>query len=339
MESYLQKQKKQGIIIIFLISLLFISFIFSITQGAAEIPVSKVLNILAGNGTPTEKTIIFDIRLPRIILAVLVGASLSISGVVLQALFRNPMADPYILGISSGAGLGAAVAMLFGITFTFIGFSGISACAFFGGLGAILIVYNIAKIKQTLPVTTLLLSGIAVGAFFSACIAFLMFISGDKLHGIVFWLFGSMSSASRDHIIVIIPYVFICSIIIYIFSRDLNVMLLGEEDAKTLGIETERVKKILLGCATMVTAAAVSVSGLIGFVGLVIPHITRLLVGPDHRILIPASVLLGCIVLLLADTLARTIIAPVDIPVGIITALFGAPFFVYLLKKKKYEYF
>ena len=156
---------------------------------------------------------------------------------------------------------------------------------------------------------------------------------------IVFWLFGSMSSASWDHIIVIIPYVLICSIIIYIFSRDLNVMLLGEEDAKTLGIETERVKKILLGCATMVTAAAVSVSGLIGFVGLVIPHITRLLVGPDHRILIPASVLLGCIVLVLTDTLARCLIAPVDIPVGIITALFGAPFFVYLLKKRRHEYF
>ena len=339
MEQYIQKRKQYGIIIIFLISLLFVSFIFSITQGAAEIPVSRLPEILAGGGTQTEKTIIFEIRIPRAILAVLVGASLSISGVVLQALFRNPMADPYILGISSGAGFGAAAAMLFGISFTFIGFSGISAAAFFGGIIAILIVYNIAKIKGSLPVQTLLLSGIAVGAFFSACIAVLMFIAGNKLHGIVFWLFGSMSFASWDNIIVIIPYFIICSIIIYIFSRDLNVMLLGEEDAKALGIDTETVKKVLLGCATMLTAAAVSVSGLIGFIGLVIPHITRILIGPDHRILIPASVFIGSIALLLTDTLARTIISPVDIPVGIITSLFGAPFFIYLLKKRRHEYF
>lgn len=339
MNSYTQKRKRYGITIIFLMSLLLISIIFSITQGSADIPTAKVFNILAGNGTSTENTIIFDIRLPRIILAVLAGASLSVSGVVLQALFRNPMADPYILGISSGAGLGAALAMLFGVSFTVIWFFGISASAFLGGIIAILIVYNIAKIKNSLPVQTLLLSGIAVSAFFSACIMFIMLISGDKLHGIMFWLFGSMSSASWNSVAAITPYFIIGSVIAYIFSRDLNVMLLGEEDAKHLGIDTEKVKKILLGCAAVLTAAAVSVTGIIGFIGLVIPHVTRILVGPDHRILIPASILTGGIVLLLTDTLAKTMMAPVDVPAGIITALFGAPFFVFLLKKRKHEYF
>jgi len=339
MESYLQKQKQHGIIIIFLIFLLSASAVFSVTQGSADIPAERVLSILAGSGTPSENTIIFDIRLPRIILAVLAGASLSISGVVLQALFRNPMADPYILGISSGSGVGAALAMLFGVSFSLIWFSGISIAAFLGGIFAILIVYNIAKIKNSLPVQTLLLSGIAVSAFFSACIMFIMLISGDKLHGIMFWLFGSMSSASWNSIATITPYFIAGSVIIYIFSRDMNVMLLGEEDARTLGIDTEKVKKILLGCAAVLTAAAVSVTGIIGFIGLVVPHITRIFVGPDHRILIPASILIGSIVLLLTDTLAKTLMAPVEIPVGIITALFGAPFFVYLLKKRRHEYF
>lgn len=335
----LQKRKRYRIIIASLIFLLFAVCVFSITQGSAGIPVGEVFNVLINKGTPTENTIIFDIRLPRILLAVIVGASLSVSGVVLQALFRNPMADPYILGISSGAAFGATTAMLFGLSFSFIGFSGISASAFIGGVIAILIAYNIAKIKQDIPTQTLLLSGIAVSAFFSACTAFLIFIAGDKLHRVILWLFGSMSSASWEHITLIIPYATACSIIIYLLSRNLNVMLLGEEEAKHLGINTENMKKIILGCATMLTAAAVSVSGIIGFVGLVIPHITRILVGPDHRILIPASVLLGSIILVLADTLSRTLISPVDIPVGIITAMFGAPFFVYLLKKKKHEYF
>ena len=361
--SYIQKRKQYKIIITTLIFILFTAILFSFTQGSAEIPPSTITNIILDKILTTidiylnkigissgfaelthvnslsDEIIILEVRLPRILLAALVGASLSISGVVLQGLFRNPMADPYILGISSGAGLGAAIAMLFGLSFSFIGISGISTFAFFGGIIAILIVYNIAKVNQTLPTQTLLLSGIAVSAFFSACIACLMFISGDKLHGILFWLFGSMSSASWSDIKLILPYFIICATIIYIFSRDLNVMLLGEEDAKTLGIDTEILKKILLFCATMITAAAVSVSGLIGFVGLVIPHITRIIVGPDHKILIPASVLIGSIVLVVTDTLARTIIAPADIPVGIITALFGAPFFIYLLKKKKHEYF
>ncbi|ODS39141.1 MAG: iron ABC transporter [Candidatus Altiarchaeales archaeon WOR_SM1_86-2] len=335
---YIQKRKRYGITVISLIFLLFISVIFSITQGSAGYSVSKVFDILMGNGAPNENKIIFDIRLPRIILAVLVGASLSISGVVLQALFRNPMADPYILGISSGAGLGASIAILFGISFTFIGFSGISAYAFFGGLAAILLVYNIAKIRGSTPTTTLLLSGIAVGAFFSACVGFLKYISGEDLHKIVLWFFGHISESWGD-VMTITPYFLVGSITIYIFSRDLNVMLLGEEDAKHLGIDTELVKKIMLGCAAIITAAAVSVSGLIGFIGLVIPHITRILVGPDHRILIPASMLLGSVVLVLTDTFSRIIISPADVPVGIITALFGAPFFVYLLKKRKHEYF
>ncbi|MBU2617903.1 MAG: iron chelate uptake ABC transporter family permease subunit [Euryarchaeota archaeon] len=334
-------------IVIALIVLLGVTIVFAATTGPAEIGSQTILKMLIGKLpfanaliTPSwsvnEETIIFQIRLPRIVLGVLVGAALSIAGATMQSLFKNPMADPYIIGISAGAALGATLAM---VAPTPLSMYIIPLMAFIFAVGAIFLVYHIASVGGKLPVGTLLLAGIAVTLFLSAITSFMMYISGEKLHGIVFWLMGGLWARSWDHVWMVLPWICVGTTIIYIFARDLNVMLLGEEPAQHLGIEVEKLKKIMMVSASLVAAAAVAVSGIIGFVGLIIPHIMRILVGPDHRILLPGSALVGGIFLVWADTLARTIIAPTELPVGIITALFGAPFFIYLLRKRKRSMF
>lgn len=321
-----------------------LTIILATTLGAAHISpftVFKILlaklplikNLITPSWTIGEATIILQIRLPRIILGALVGAALSIAGTTMQGLFKNPMADPYIVGISSGAALGAISTIVFGLTI--FGMYTIPLMAFIGAAAAIFLVYNIASVRGKLPVSTLLLAGIAVTLFLSAIISLMMYISGEKLHGIVFWLMGGLWGRNWNHVMMAFPFIFLGAIIIYIFARDLNVMLLGEEPAQHLGIEVETLKKIIILSTSLITAAAVSVSGIIGFVGLIIPHAMRILVGPDHRILLPSSALVGGIFLIWADTLARTIISPIELPVGIITALFGAPFFIYLLRTRK----
>lgn len=312
-------------------ALLSLSVILSLTLGSVKIQTLEVIEVLLGRGNTKESIIILKIRMPRIVLGVFVGASLALAGSTLQGLFKNPMADPYIIGVSAGASLGSVLAIYFG-------FSNISIFAFLGALLSVFIVYNVARVRGSMSVTHLLLSGIAVGSFFSASSMFFMYLSGEKLSRAFFWLLGSLSTATWGEVFVILPYFFISFFVIFIFARDLNVMLFGEEEALSLGIKTDALKKILLVFATLVTASAVAVSGLIGFVGLVVPHITRLLVGPDHRILIPSCVISGGILLVLADSVARTVASPQDIPVGIITALFGAPFFCYLLFKRKKTY-
>lgn len=279
--------------------------------------------------------IIQNIRLPRVLLAFLVGYGLSIVGAAFQGMLKNPMADPFIVGTSSGAALGASIAILLKLNKTFLGVGAVSVFAFIGGLSATLIVYNMARIKGKVPVTTLLLGGVATGQFFTAIMSFIMTLSTKDVSAIIFWTMGSFSGRGWNHIQIAIFPVLIGSIIIYIFSKDLNIILLGEDSAKNMGIETERVKKIILVTSVLITAILVSVSGIIGFVGLIVPHIVRLVTGPDHRIVIPASGLLGGAFLIITDTLARTIIAPTEVPVGIITALAGGPFFIYLLRKSK----
>ena len=330
---------------------LMIIFIFGIIlssmTGVADISIEKAIKILLSK-LPIVKqyislegikqnqiTIIWQIRLPRIILAAFVGMGLSVSGAAFQGMFKNPMADPYVLGISSGAALGAAIAMIFSVSEGLIGLGGVTLFAFVGALLTVVIVYTIAKTGTKIPASTLLLAGISINYLFSAAISMLMLFNHTQIEKIVFWLMGSVSAASWTQVIIIVPIVLIGTISIGIFSKDLNIMLLGEESANSLGVEVERLKKILLCISSMIVASAVSVSGIIGFVGLIIPHTIRLLMGPDNRVLIPFSALGGAIFMILADTLARTAIPPTELPVGVITSLFGAPYFIYLLVKTK----
>ncbi|MDD4132751.1 MAG: iron chelate uptake ABC transporter family permease subunit [Methanocorpusculum sp.] len=282
------------------------------------------LSLLTFDSEMIQK-LLFEVRLPRVLGALLVGGGLAAAGCVMQGLFRNPMADPYIIGTSTGGALGAACAIVF------LGGLLMPLFAFIGAAASTITVYIISKRNGRMAVETLLLSGIAVSLFLSAMLSFIMYMSGNSLHQIMFWMMGGFWNMYWDDVrlALLIP---VAAIILYVFSRDLNVMALGEEEAIHLGVNTERTKKILLLVSTFITAIAVSVSGCIGFVGLIIPHIMRIFTGPDHRILLPASMLAGSILLIWADTVARSL--PIEIPVGIITAFLGAPFFIYLLRRR-----
>ena len=340
-------KKKKLAVLVCLILLFLVMVIFASITGAAKIdPLNSIKIIISrlpfiGNGIDltdipqSQVAIIGNIRLPRILLAFVVGFGLSVVGVAMQGMLKNPMADPFIIGTSSGAAFGAAIAIVLKLNKVVGGMGIISLFAFLGALLATSIVYSLAKIKNKVPVTTLLLAGIATGQFFTAIMSFLMVISSKDVSNIIFWTMGSFSARGWGQLQIAVLPVFIGSFVIYIFSKDLNVLLLGETTAQNTGVAVERVKRYILVTSALMTAVVVSVSGIIGFIGLIIPHIVRMLLGPDHRILIPSSGLLGGIFLILADTLARTIIAPTEIPVGIITALAGGPFFIYLLRKNK----
>ena len=341
------RQKKACLLV--LLFLLVLSLVYSSSYGAVSLDKREIVYIImeriagfspAESISGTTRDIVLNIRLPRVFLAAMVGAALSVAGATFQALFRNPLADPYIIGVSSGASLGAALAIVCGLTLGWAGFGAVPLMAFAGGLAAIALVYQLSRQGGVVPVMTLLLAGIAVNAFLSAFVSLLIYFAGEQLHQIVFWMMGGLGGARWSYVRVMLPYVLIGFGIIYFFARELNVLLLGEDTAVYLGINAEKVKIIYLIAASLLVSAAVSTSGIIGFVGLVVPHIIRLVAGPDHRFLLPASVLTGAILLTGADTLSRTIIAPSELPVGIITALLGAPFFLYLLRRrKKMRYF
>jgi len=310
--------------------------------GSSQISLTDLSNILLSrlplvHITPTwgavAETIVMDIRLPRILLAGLVGAALAIAGATYQGLFRNPLADPYLIGVAQGAALGAIVGFL--LPWQIAGLGIVPILAFCGALIAVAAVYAIARVGKTLPMTTLILAGVALGAFLSSITSYLIIASGDKFHSIVSWLLGRFSLSNWEQVVMITPYVLVGVMIIWLYARPLNVMQLDEEQAQQLGIEVEKVKVVLLVAATLITAAAVSFCGTIGFVGIIVPHAVRLIWGPDHRFLLPLSTLVGAIFLILADTAARTVLTPTEIPVGVITAFIGAPFFLYLLRQKK----
>jgi len=335
-------------IILILLTLTLISTItFTVTIGPMQIPALDVLkvivknlpllgNLVEGGSSPLKEAVVIQVRLPRIFAAAIVGIALAVAGVVLQGLLRNPMADPYVIGISAGASLGASLAITFGIGFSLWGvLNSVPLMAFITALCTVFIVYNIARKGGGVPMLTLLLVGVAVNSFLLAVVSFIEMVSGEALHVIIFWMLGSFAVCNWNYVKIALPFVTVGVVLIYVFARDLNIILLGEEQAHHLGVDIERLKKIMLVCASLITAAAVSISGIIGFIGLIIPHITRILVGPDHRILIPSSALAGAIVLILCDTIARTIIRPAELPVGIITSLLGCPFFIYLLRERK----
>ncbi|MBM4463382.1 MAG: iron chelate uptake ABC transporter family permease subunit [Chloroflexi bacterium] len=321
-----------------------LAVMLAVSIGSTEIPFSTTAKILVSKlpfvsisqtwPGPVE-TAIIDIRLPRVLLAALAGAALSVAGATYQGLFRNPLADPYLLGVAQGAGLGAVVGFVLNLGWSGWGLGLIPMLAFMGGLGAAFFVYYLGRVGRTLPMTTLLLAGVALGAFLSAITAYLALTSGDSLHGIYSWLLGGFSSPKWIQVEVMLPLVTLGVFAIWLYGQHLNVMQLDEEQAQQLGINVERTKRILLLAATLITAAAVCFGGIIGFVGIIIPHAVRLVWGPDYRFLLPLCTAAGAIFLVLADLLARTALSPQEIPLGIITAFFGAPFFLYLLRQRR----
>ena len=281
---------------------------------------------------------IIRLRLARILMAVVAGAGLSVAGVVFQALLRNPLADPYVLGVSSGAGLGAALAIILGAgvlsTWTLPGM------AFAGAIGTIFLVYTLARSAGgAVPVHTLLLSGVIVSAVFGSILMFIVSACRtENLHNVVWWLLGNLQIFDWS-LLRVASIVVICGVVVTIlFARDLNVMTLGEEPAAHLGLSVEHTKKLFFLVASLMTGATVAACGLIGFVGLIVPHSVRLVIGPDHRRLVPASALAGASFLVLADSFARTVIAPIEIPIGVVTAFLGGPFFLFLLRRRKRSY-
>ena len=310
--------------------LLLLSSLIAISCGSVKISLNEIIETFLGRGNETTRNILFFLRLPRIIEAGIIGAGLAVVGAFFQGLLRNPMADPYVLGVSSGAAFGATIAIILNL-----GIFGTGFFAFLAALLTINLVYLIAKSGTRISMSSLLLAGIAVSTFLSAVISLLMLLNHEQITKILFWTMGSFRLVFWDNVYLSAPLILIGSLLLYVFARDLNVMMTGEETAEHLGVNTEKVKRIILLLGSLVTAAAVFTTGIIGFVGLIVPHISRLLVGPDNRVLVPFSALAGAVFLICTDTLARTILAPAEIPTGIITEALGAPFFIYLLIKAK----
>ncbi len=318
--------------------LLLACVVLALKLGAVPVSVTELVldlgRIAIGRASdlPAEfRLIVFDLRLPRILLGILVGAALSVAGASYQALLRNPLADPYVLGVSSGAAVGSILALIFAPRFEFATPLG----AFLGAGATILGVYFLGRREGQLDTTTLLLGGVICMSFFSAIIIFLMTtLAGRDLRGVTFWLMGDLStpvSATMQWIFGV--GLLVAGGAIYSTSADLNLLIMGEREAIHLGVEVTRVKLVVYVCASLLTALAVSASGAIGYVGLLVPHVVRLIFGADYRLLIPASAICGAIAIVLADTLARTIVPPTELPVGAMTALAGAPLFIYLLRR------
>lgn len=331
-------KKQKNTIFIYIITALFLFFLFfiALSIGSTSVNLIDALDYFSGaKELSTSKSIILgEIRLPRIILAFIVGAGLAIAGSVFQAIIRNPMVDPYIIGISAGAGTGLMLALFLGIEITIFNLSTLPAFAFLGAVLTVFIVYQLAKVGNKLPVLTFLLAGVAVSFILNSLMSFLMVLRTENLQQLVYWLMGSLAGGNWADVKMILPYFLTSLVIILFYLKDLNILLLGEESAAHLGINVEKTKVILLGAASLMTASVVSVSGSIGFIGLVVPHIARIIIGADHRKQVPLAAVFGGAFLLIADTLARIVMAPMELPVGIITALAGGPYFIYLLRNK-----
>jgi len=322
---------------------LIVAILLSIAVGSVSIPFRDLLQILLGEAqqvaeTETFKTILYDLRLPRTALLALVGAALAGSGSAYQGIFRNPLADPYLIGVASGAGLGAVLAMSVQWPYTTTGLMAVPMAAFLGAVLTVLVVYELARVGKTLPTTNLILAGVAISSFANALTSFLMLRSTGELRRALVWLMGGAVQTGWESVLAILPYVVIGLGILLINSHALNVMQFGDEQAQQLGIPVQRVRRTVLVAASLTTAAAVSYAGVIGFVGLIVPHIVRLVWGGDYRRVMPLSILGGASFLLIADVMARVVMAPQEIPVGIITALVGAPFFLWILRRARQKY-
>jgi iron complex transport system permease protein len=343
MKQKIFKKTRYQLLIINLFITLIVSITLAVMIGPVPIPPLRVWQIalsqlfpnVTGDWTQAQVQIVWLIRFPRVLLAFFVGAGLSVVGVIMQALMRNPLADPLILGISSGASVGAVLVILFGV-FSFFGVYALSVGAFLGALLAFVVIFFLAQRQGRISATRLVLAGVAMYYFFSAVTSFLTIKTGtgEAARRVLFWLLGGFSGTQWTDLT--LPMISLLLGLGYLLlqARSLNALLIGEETARTLGTDTDRFRKQLFFVTSLLTGVIVAVSGVIGFVGLMIPHSVRFLVGSDHRRVLPVSLLLGGIFLIWADVLARTIVAPEELPIGIITALFGAPFFIWLMQGK-----
>ncbi len=313
-----------------------ISAIIAVVYGSVSLPWSDFWDLLSHSPSLPEasRIIICDLRWPRILLAMFAGASLALSGCGFQAILRNSLADPYIVGTSSGASLGATLAIVLHIPNLCSYLPSVPLMAFIGAVLAMLAVYSLAKVDNVLPVGTFLLAGVIVGSFTGAMVSLLMSLAGQDLQRVVIWMMGTLDQADNTSLLAVAPYLLLGAAALYCYAVPLNMLCMGEEHAKSLGVNVETLKIVVVAACSLMTAASVAVAGMIGFLGLVIPHVTRLLIGPDHRLLLPAAAINGATFLVITDTIARTIIAPQELPVGVLTALVGAPFFFFILKKK-----
>jgi len=324
--------KGRGVVILLALAFLLLSFFLCVALGATSISFSEVLQYL-GSGSASDDpsgTIFWQIRLPRVLLAFIVGACLSVAGCVLQGLLLNPLTDPYVTGVSSGAALGAAIGIVTHIAIV----PWLPVLALIGGMLTLVVVYSFSRRHGQVNIFVLLLAGVTISQLLSAVIAVLMLKAGRDVHQLLYWLLGSFSGRSWTEVqiaLASIPFL----VVPFFFAKELNIMLQGEQRALELGVDVERVKKVLLVAAAVLTAIAVSVSGIIGFIGLVMPHLARLVIGPDHRKVLALSMVFGAAIMALSDLAARTIIAPSELPVGVVTTFFGAPLFVYLLRSKR----
>jgi len=338
---------KRYLNILTLILIVFISIIISSSIGAVNVPFNKTINIFLSyifkgiktNYSEVQRNIIIGIRLPRVLLGMVVGASLSTSGLVFQALLKNPLADPYTLGISAGASFGAGIAIFLSYAIGSAMRSLLPVFAFLGGVTTIFLVYFLARVKGRVQVLTIILAGVVVSYIFSSGVVLIMSLLGDKSHEIIFWLMGSLAGY-HSHLILISTIIVSLTLLILFFYRDLDLMSLGDDQAKSLGVNVDVVRIALFSITSLITSMSVSLTGTIGFVGLIVPHSMRLIFGPKHKILIPSSILVGASFLPISDCIARTVPSLVfhtgmEIPVGVITSLFGAPFFIFLLIRGK----
>ncbi len=322
--------------------LLLVSILLATSIGAVGIPlpttaaaIARHLGLRHDAATGASDTIIWNVRLPRVLLAGMVGATLSLSGATYQAVFRNPLADPYLIGVAAGAGLGAAVAIVSPLPLDYYGFGYIALFAFLGALAAVALTYELARVGRTIPTTNHILAGVAVSATATAATTLLMMLNENKAFVVFSWLYGDFTSASWVKLQLAAPYVGLSWIVLLLATHRLNALQLGEDEAQTLGIRVERLKVVTIVVASLATAVCVALSGLIGFVGLIVPHACRMLFGADNRVLFPATLLFGATFLIVADLGARMVLAPQELPVGIITASVGAPFFLVLLRRQR----
>ena len=320
--------RRISILVIFA-ALACVGALLSIMKGSVEIPAEEIWQALTASADGVHAQILMNIRLPRTIVAALVGVHLALSGAILQGIMKNPLADPHIIGISSGAGLAGIFVLL-----AFPGHEAVvTPVAFLGAMAAAVAIYLLAWKNGIRPIR-IILAGVAVSAFLGAGISALMIFYSDRVHGALLWMVGGLSARSWPQVEMIWPYTVVGLVLAFAFSRQLNILLLGDEIARSLGLRVEIARLLLTAVAALLAASAVSVVGLLGFVGLIVPHAARLLIGSDYRFLLPAAALLGAAVVTLSDTFARTAFAPVELPVGILMAVLGAPFFLFLLRRE-----
>jgi iron complex transport system permease protein len=320
----------------------------SASIGAAGIPLARLpaaLGIAANDADPAtlarDRLVLWSIRLPRIAMATMIGALLAAGGAIMQGLFRNPLADPALVGVASGGALAASATIVLGDSLSGaaqskIPFGILPVAAFFGSLAATLVLYRIATRENRTSIAIFLLGGLAIAALANAGIGLLVFVADDRqLRDVTFWLLGSLSGGTWDKAAIVAPFLFLMLLVIPFVARGLDLLVLGEAEAFHMGIEVERLKRLCIVLVSAMTGAAVAFAGVIGFIGIIVPHLLRLVIGPGHRLLLPASVCLGATILLVADTFARTIAAPAEVPIGILTALVGAPFFLAVLLRQR----